>query len=51
MRQSIVWLLILLAGLVVGDYESCTSSAEQNEVEYRWGVTAGCSYKHPSTGI
>lgn len=47
---------ILILGLCVGggiwiDSASCESSATQNSVEYRWGVMAGCSYKHPETGI
>ena len=43
-------LIVLAIGIPLLKY-SCMSSAAQNELEYRWGIFAGCSYKHPDTGL
>lgn len=54
-----LWTIILTVVLVAAmmalgkslDYISCASSADQNDVEYKWGIMAGCSYKHPTSGL
>jgi len=53
---KLILLIVVMFGLPVSvalgvRNIQCSASAEQNHVEYRWSVFAGCSYKHPATGL